>query len=243
MILDAETLALAPGVEALLEAVEGRELPGELKMELLASMVEAATRVCATPQEALAALRELRAAADGGRAGERPPDRGRRNAPVQPSGGAGHRARPALPRVRRVRRHHGQAAGGLRPARPRRHARPGGVHARARGRPALAAARARAVGELALPRRRGDGPRLARGPRCSRSCPAAAAPPVFGSYARVGGVRRALRPDRPRRRLHALLVGHPPASALRHARGAHARPADRGRADRRLRRARCRRSA
>ena len=66
LILDAGSLALAPGVEALVAAVEGKSLPGVLKMELLASMVELATDVCATPQEALAALRELRAAADDG---------------------------------------------------------------------------------------------------------------------------------------------------------------------------------
>jgi len=64
LILDGETLALTPGVEALLSAVDGRKLPGVLKMELLASMVELSTGVCATPQDALAALRELRAAAD-----------------------------------------------------------------------------------------------------------------------------------------------------------------------------------
>jgi glutamate---cysteine ligase / carboxylate-amine ligase len=64
MILDADTLALAPGVETLLAGVEGRELPGVLKMELLASMVEVATGVCASPREALASLRELRAAAE-----------------------------------------------------------------------------------------------------------------------------------------------------------------------------------
>jgi len=64
MILDGETLALTAGVEAVLSAVDGRDLPGVLKMELLASMVELATGVCATPQEALKALRELRAAAD-----------------------------------------------------------------------------------------------------------------------------------------------------------------------------------
>jgi carboxylate-amine ligase len=64
MILDADTLALAPGVETLLAGVEGRELPGVLKMELLASMVELATGVCASPREALASLRELRAAAE-----------------------------------------------------------------------------------------------------------------------------------------------------------------------------------
>jgi glutamate---cysteine ligase / carboxylate-amine ligase len=66
MILDAATLSLAPGVEALVAAAEGLPLPGVLKMELLASMVELATDVCATPQDALAALSELRAAADAG---------------------------------------------------------------------------------------------------------------------------------------------------------------------------------
>src|SRR5580765_7742144 len=66
MILDAESLALTPGVEAVLGGAEGRELPGVLKMELLASMVELATDVCATPQEALDALWQLRAAADEG---------------------------------------------------------------------------------------------------------------------------------------------------------------------------------
>ena len=66
MILDAESLALIPGVEALLGGADGRELPGVLKMELLASMLELATEVCATAQEALDALRQLRSAADEG---------------------------------------------------------------------------------------------------------------------------------------------------------------------------------
>jgi carboxylate-amine ligase len=63
MILDAETLALSPGIEQLVAAVEGRSLPGELKMELLASMVELATGVCSSPRDALEALSELRTAA------------------------------------------------------------------------------------------------------------------------------------------------------------------------------------
>ena len=70
MILDADTLALASGVEPLLAAVEGYELPGVLKMELLASEVELATDVCDTSQDVLAALSQLRAAAEeGARAG------------------------------------------------------------------------------------------------------------------------------------------------------------------------------
>ncbi len=63
LILDVETHALSPGVENLVEWAEGRSLPGVLKMELLASMVELATGVCASPQEALAALGRLREAA------------------------------------------------------------------------------------------------------------------------------------------------------------------------------------
>jgi carboxylate-amine ligase len=60
MILDAETLALTPGVEVLVGWAEGRSLPGVIKMELLASMVELATDVCATADEAFAAIAELR---------------------------------------------------------------------------------------------------------------------------------------------------------------------------------------
>jgi glutamate---cysteine ligase / carboxylate-amine ligase len=60
MILDAETLALTPGVEVLVAWAKGRELPGVLKMELLASMVELATHVCASANEAVEALTELR---------------------------------------------------------------------------------------------------------------------------------------------------------------------------------------
>jgi glutamate---cysteine ligase / carboxylate-amine ligase len=68
MILDGETLALAPGVEGLVSWAEGRLLPGVLKMELLASMVELATEICETPADALAALVELRrCAAEGAR--------------------------------------------------------------------------------------------------------------------------------------------------------------------------------
>ncbi len=63
MILDAETLQPADGVGALMAEVEGRELPGRLKTELHASIVELNTGICAGPEEAVAALRELRRAA------------------------------------------------------------------------------------------------------------------------------------------------------------------------------------
>ena len=63
MILDAETLALSPGVAALVDWAEGRDLPGVLKMELLASMVELATGVCSSATEACEAMAALRACA------------------------------------------------------------------------------------------------------------------------------------------------------------------------------------
>ena len=65
MILDAETLEPVAGIEALLRGAEGLELPGRLKTELHASVVELNTDVCGSPKEALDALRELRMAADG----------------------------------------------------------------------------------------------------------------------------------------------------------------------------------
>ena len=64
MILDAETLEPAAAVEVLLRGAEGLELPGSLKTELHASVVELNTHVCANVAEAIAALRELRAVAD-----------------------------------------------------------------------------------------------------------------------------------------------------------------------------------
>ena len=63
MILDAATLEPSASVGALLEAVRGRELPGTLKTEMHASVVELNTGICADVAEATAALRELRAAA------------------------------------------------------------------------------------------------------------------------------------------------------------------------------------
>jgi glutamate---cysteine ligase / carboxylate-amine ligase len=63
MILDAETLALAPSVELLIRESEKLELPGRLKTELFASIVELNTDTCASVAEAHEALGELRRAA------------------------------------------------------------------------------------------------------------------------------------------------------------------------------------
>jgi glutamate---cysteine ligase / carboxylate-amine ligase len=63
MILDAETLQPAGAVDVLLREAAGLTLPGVLKTELHASIVELNTGVCDNADEAVAALRELRAAA------------------------------------------------------------------------------------------------------------------------------------------------------------------------------------
>jgi carboxylate-amine ligase len=64
MILDAETLEPRAAVDVLLDGVDGVALPGRLKTELHASVVELNTEICASPDEAAAALAELRVAAD-----------------------------------------------------------------------------------------------------------------------------------------------------------------------------------
>ena len=62
MILDRETLALEPAVETLLAGTAGFELPGSLKTELFAAVVELNTGVCSTASAALANVRALRGA-------------------------------------------------------------------------------------------------------------------------------------------------------------------------------------
>jgi glutamate---cysteine ligase / carboxylate-amine ligase len=62
-ILDAETLELAPAVETLVAAVDRHSLPGLLKTELHASVVELATDVGESVDDAVARLAELRSAA------------------------------------------------------------------------------------------------------------------------------------------------------------------------------------
>lgn len=63
MILDAETLALSPAVQLLIEASETLDLPGRLKTELFASVVELNTDICDSAGGTHDALRELRRAA------------------------------------------------------------------------------------------------------------------------------------------------------------------------------------
>jgi glutamate---cysteine ligase / carboxylate-amine ligase len=64
MILDAETLEPAAGIDVLLRGAAELELPGTFKTELHASVVELTTGICADTAEAVAALRALREAAE-----------------------------------------------------------------------------------------------------------------------------------------------------------------------------------
>jgi carboxylate-amine ligase len=61
-ILDADSLELVPGVEKLVAGAEGRDLPGVLKMELHASVVELASAGSDDADGAVEKLRELRKA-------------------------------------------------------------------------------------------------------------------------------------------------------------------------------------
>jgi carboxylate-amine ligase len=62
-ILDPGTLELAPAVERLVTGAAGRRLPGELKTELHASVVELTTGISEDADEAVERLTELRRAA------------------------------------------------------------------------------------------------------------------------------------------------------------------------------------
>ena len=63
MVLDADTSRLAPRAAELIRAAEGSGLPGTLKGELFASALELNTEICGSPDDAAAALLELRAGA------------------------------------------------------------------------------------------------------------------------------------------------------------------------------------
>jgi carboxylate-amine ligase len=64
MILDATTFEPVGAVDVLVRGAEHLDLPGMLKTELHASVVELATDICADVDEAITALQELRTAAD-----------------------------------------------------------------------------------------------------------------------------------------------------------------------------------
>jgi carboxylate-amine ligase len=62
-ILDAETLELVPRVETIVAGAEGTKLPGILKTELHASVVEITNEIAGSPDQAVERIAELRRAA------------------------------------------------------------------------------------------------------------------------------------------------------------------------------------
>ena len=60
MVLDGESLLLTPRAHEVIGASEGSGLPGTLKSELFASALELNTGICESPEQAAAALAELR---------------------------------------------------------------------------------------------------------------------------------------------------------------------------------------
>ena len=225
MILDAETLALSPSVELLIGESEKLELPGRLKTELFASVVELNTDICDSVGGAHEALRELRARGRTDCRGERPSHRRGRQPSLQRSRAAADRRRSALQGVRRLRGvsarrqgvsglhvHIGMATAeacyatleGILPWLPlvlALSANSPYLAGRATG---LASNRAEVLAQLP-PRRGAPGVRLLRG---------------------LGELRRAPDRSRARRRLHAFLVGRSAPSPLRDARDPNAGPAD-----------------
>ena len=208
MILDAETLELVNAIESLLEAAPS----GEIKPELMESVLEVSTDPCAEHRPGGRAA--ARAAPAGGRDGgvEGPRDRLRRDPSVRDVGGPADRRPAALPRPdlgAAVRRPPGAD---LRDARPRRGRRPGQGDPRRQRDARAHAGAARAVGQLAVLARRRDRPRVdpdADLPRLpARRDPA----DVQG----LGGLRAADRVHDRRegdRGLHLPVARRPPASA------------------------------
>ena len=169
MVLDGESLLLAPRAAELIAASEGAGLPGTLKSELFASALELNTDICASADEAAEALAELRRGA-AALAEERGLDGRRRREPSdQPRRGPGDRRRAALRGVRRVRGRLGAAAGRQRAPRPRRDAErrtPASTRSKASSRGCRSCSRSRRTRRTSPARRRGC---CRTGPRCLRS--------------------------------------------------------------------------
>ena len=150
MILDADGLGLAQEIEAILDAVPD-ELEGQVKPELIQSVLEIAT----TPCDGVARRRRGAPRPCGAPWPRSPSDEGCcwrrvRHAPVRALGGPGDRRPPALPRAGRGARLHRPPGADLRHPRPRRDRgrRPGDL--RRRRHPPLPAAAPRPVGQLAV---------------------------------------------------------------------------------------------
>ena len=217
MLLDGETLDLVQHVESVLAAAHGHELEPRINPELMQSVLEIATPVCHTPAEVEIELRKLRSYVTGiareqgmrvGSAGTHPFSLFERQRIT-----ARDRYKHLVDQLQYVARR--ELIFGLH------------VHV-AVDDPEKAikvvnglldppAVAARALGELAVLARRADRPRVEPADGLRR-LPSLGPSPALQ---RLRGLRRGRRPpreDRLHRGLHAHLVGHPAAPALRHRR-------------------------
>ena len=223
MILDAETFAQVAAVDKIVaRRRRAASCPGRSRRSCSRPSFETNTDVCATAGEALRRCRVLRRAAA---------DAAAREGLAIAAAGTHPFARPeAQPIVNEPRYVTFVGYGGIS---VRRQGVRGCTSTSACRAPrtagaasseiaAVAPGRARAVGELAVVRRRGDGHGVE--PRAgARGAAARGAPPAFASYAEwEAWVERLVRLG-VAERLHAHLVGRPPASQARHARGADCR--------------------
>ena len=230
MILDAGTRLPVGEVDVLLDGAAELDLPGTLKKELHASVIELTTGVCADVEEAVAALRELRAAAD---------RIARANGLVIAAAGA-HPTAPlaSLPIVEEDRyldmverigpTARRQGVNGL-------HVHVG-VESAERAYERLEAVLGWLPVVLALSANSPFVDGQPTGMLSNRAgilaeLPRGGMPPCFGSYHGVRVVGRAARRTRRDGGSHAHLVGRAAASDVRHARDPYRRPADDARAD------------
>ena len=237
MLLDAETLDLAQGIERDPRR-RPRDVDGPVKPELFQSVLEIATRPCADVAEATAQLADLRRMVSEHRRRPRDADRRRRHPPVR-----------ALPRSRRssTRARYKELVAELGFIATRELIFGTHVHVgidgarqgdlRRRRDPPLPAAAARALGELALlARARRPGLMSARTP-VFRAFPRVGVPPHYGTWEIYSRRVEQMMRGRRDRGLHLPLVGRAAAPEPGDGRDAGLRPADPARGHRRVRRA------
>ena len=236
MLLDAQSLAPVGAIRELLAETDGLELPGTLKTELHASVVELNTEVCASVAEAVAAIGVLRA-----RTSEGLGDLGL----VMAAAGSHPFAEPEELPITDEKRYEEMV--GYAGVTARRQG-VNGLHVHV-GMPG--AEECMTTLETLLPWMpfvlavSANSPFMsgrATGLASNRAeilaqLPRSGAPPIFDGYSGWETLDRGARRDRPDEGLHAGVVGRPPTPSLRHARDPHAGPADGPRQDGRLRRA------
>ena len=206
MILDGETLGLVNAVDRLLEDSE----TGEIKPELLQSVLEISTSPVRDVREAGVAAARAAPAGARHRPAPRPDDRLGGDPSVRAVGGPARRRPPALPRARRRRCASSRAGDHLRAARPRRPRRPRQGHPRRQRDARAPPGAARAGRQLAVLARRQHGPGLGPHADLPRL-------PARRRAARVRGLGRLRAADRLHGRLrrdrglHVALVRRAPA--------------------------------